>query len=235
MLLPAPIVRGRLRGWWWLPTGGGKVWRVLGGTYEPGESAAFARLVRPGDTVFDLGAHTGYYSLLAASLVGPRGRVFAFEPRPDSAWYLRQHARLNRCGNVEVVECAVCDRSGEAEFLAGRGSGTGRLASGGALRVRTVRLDDFVRQCGVAPAAIKVDVEGAEAAVLAGAGEVLRAHRPLLFLSLHSDPARRECELLLARLDYRLAPVEGTAGHLVCVPAERVGSGEVPAPRAAEA
>lgn len=221
IVFPVPIARGRLRGCWWLPAGGGKVWRVLGGTYEREQTRLFERVVAPGDAVLDLGAHLGYYTLLASRLVGGAGRVYSFEPDPENAWYLRRHARLNGCRNVAVEESAVGDRPGSIHFQQGRGSGTGRVSDAGALRVRGVRLDDFVEERQIRPAVVKIDVEGAERAVLEGAREVLRSHRPVLFLSTHEPDVHGACERLLASCDYRLHPIRGGQGEALCFPAER--------------
>lgn len=223
LLLPVPIVRGRLRGRWWLPAAGGKVWRVLGGTYEAAQTRAFERLVSPGDAVLDLGAHLGYYTLLASLLVGRAGRVFAFEPNPLNAWFLRRHAGLNACRNVVVEEAAVLDRCGEIGFQPGSGSGTGHVSDSGSVRVRALRLDDFVQRHDLRPSIIKIDVEGAEGAVLAGAREVLCAHRPLIFLSTHAAGIHGACERILRACDYRLEALApgGPSGEALCVPAER--------------
>jgi FkbM family methyltransferase len=221
LLARAPIAAGALRGSWWLPTGGGKVWRVLGGSYERGQTELFRRHVNPGSTVLDLGAHIGYYTLLASRLAGPGGRVFAFEPHPRNAWYLRQHARLNGCRNVEVLECAAYDTSGHVPFRFGRGSGTGRVSHGGAVEVRAVRIDEFVAERGITPAVLKVDVEGGERPVLDGARETLLRDRPIVFLSTHGEEQEAACGALLAELDYRVGPVAGARGDLLCVPAER--------------
>jgi len=198
------------------------VWRVLGGTYESEQTRLFERMVAPGGAVLDLGAHLGYYTLLASRLVGGAGRVYSFEPDPKNAWYLRRHARLNGCRNVAVEESAVCDRPGSIRFQQGRGTGTGRVDDAGTLQVRAVRLDDFVEERGIRPAVVKIDVEGAEAAVLEGAREVLHLHRPLLFLSTHDSGVHHACERLLASCDYRLHPIRGGPGEALCFPAERV-------------
>lgn len=223
LLAPVPIVAGALRGSWWLPTGGGKVWRVLGGTYEPDQTELFRRSVRPGDDVLDLGAHLGYYTLLASRLAGISGRVFAFEPQPRNVAYLRRHAQLNGCRNVEVVEAAVYDRTGEVRFQPGRGSGTGKVAEDGGTAVRAVRLDDFVVERGIVPAVLKIDVEGGERRVLDGAREMLRRDRPLIFLSTHGPERADSCRRSLADLDYRVQPVcpSSRDGSFVCTPAER--------------
>lgn len=202
------------------------MWRVLGGTYEAEQTRLFERFVAPGDAVLDLGAHLGYYTLLASLLVGRKGRVFSFEPNPQNAWYLRRHASLNGCRNVEVEESAVFDRAGDLRFQPGRGSGTGRVQDSGAMRVRAVRLDDFVEARGIRPAVLKIDVEGSEGAVLQGGREMLRRHRPLIFLSTHEVRIRAACERLLRALDYRFEFIPGRrggfSGESLCVPVERV-------------
>lgn len=231
LLLRAPIVAGRLRGRWWCPAGGGKVWRVLGGSYETGQTARFVRHVAPGDVVLDLGAHVGYYTLLAAALAGPAGRVFAFEPDPRNARYLRHHVRINRCRNVEVVEQAVCDHTGEVRFGPGTGSGTGRIAEGGPVSVPSVRLDDFCADRAVTPNVLKIDVEGAERRVLQGAITTLRSARPLIFLSTHGAEQADACRSLLSRHGYRMNAIDDAPApedHL-CVPEERGAAAAVAA------
>lgn len=226
LLLRAPIVAGSLRGRWWCPAGGGKVWRVLGGSYETGQTARFIGHVSPGDVVLDLGAHVGYYTLLAAALTGPSGRVFSFEPNPRNARYLRHHVRINRCRNVEVVEQAVCDHSGEVRFGLGTGSGTGHIAETGAVSVRSVTLDDFCAERAVTPSVMKIDVEGAERRVLEGAAAALRSARPLIFLSTHGAEQAAACRSVLSRLGYRMTAIDDgpePEDHL-CVPEEQGAS-----------
>ena len=192
-----------------MPASRGKVLRILGGTYEREQTRLFERLVRPGDTVLDVGAHVGYYTLLASVLVGDSGRVHAFEPNPRNAEFLRRHLLANRRRNVRVEQLAVSDRAGAARFDFGTGSGTGHLADGGALEVHTVRLDDYCAERGLAPSAIKIDVEGAETFVLDGARETLRRHRPVIFLSTHGTEVHRACLALLRGLGYRVEPILG--------------------------
>lgn len=218
-----PIVAGRLRGRWWLPESRGKVLRVLLGTYEEEQTRLFEETIRPGSTVLDVGAHVGYYTLLSSVLVGDGGSVWAFEPHPENCAFLREHARINRCANVRVSEVAVSDASGSARFDFGSGSGTGRLAAAGRVEVRTVRLDDVVAQEGLAPAAVKIDVEGAERSVLEGARETLARHSPVLFLSTHGAEAHRACLDLLRAAGYTFRPILGedveASPELLCLPA----------------
>ncbi|HUF12875.1 MAG TPA: FkbM family methyltransferase [Longimicrobiales bacterium] len=221
-LVRLPITRGVLRGRWWLPASRGKILRILGGTYEPEQTRAFQKLLQPGDTVLDVGAHVGYYTLLASVLVGDKGRVFSFEPDPRNARFLRRHVHMNARQNVRVEEAAVSDARGSARFERGTGSGTGHLAGSGGFEVRTLRLDDFCADRGIAPAAVKIDVEGAEAAVLAGARETILNARPVVFLSTHGADVHAACLARLAEAAYDVAPIVGrdveTSSELLCTP-----------------
>lgn len=220
-----PIFAGPLRGRWWLAESRGKILRILNGTYEPEQTALFREHVRPGGTVLDVGAHVGYYTLLASTLVGDEGAVWSFEPDAENGGFLRRHVEINRLANVRVEPAAVSDRTGTASFAAGTGSGTGHLEEGGDVEVRTVRLDEFCPANDIAPTAVKIDVEGAEADVLRGARETLARHRPVVFLSTHGDDAHRASLAVLRELGYSVRPilgddVETTAEVLALPPAE---------------
>lgn len=173
--------------------------------------------------MFDVGAHIGYYTLLFSRLVGPEGRVVAFEPSPRNLPVLRWHVARNGCANVQVEAVAVSDETGAARFAAGTGSGTGRLAESGTVEVRTIRLDDYVDAGGPMPDVLKIDVEGAELAVLRGAVGVLRDARPAILLSTHGADVHRACIGLLREHGYELTPVLGgdveRAPELLCMPA----------------
>jgi FkbM family methyltransferase len=204
-----PIIAGRLRGRWWLPASRGKILRILNGTYEREQTRLFEHLLRPGGVVLDVGANVGYYTLLASVLVGDGGAVHAFEPEPRNAEFLRRHLRINGRRNVTVQQAAVSDRAGTARFTFGTGSGTGHLGEAGTLEVRTLRLDDYCAEHGIVPAAIKIDVEGAEMSVLAGACETLARHRPVLFLSTHGAEVHAASLGFLRGLGYQLRPILG--------------------------
>jgi FkbM family methyltransferase len=214
-----PIVAGPLRGRWWLPQSRGKMLRILWGTYEREQSRIFQEHVPAGATVLDIGAHVGYYTLLSSVLVGMNGHVCAFEPNPANHAFLQRHVALNHLDNVTVENAAVSDRNGTGSFAFGTGSGTGRLSAAGALRVRTVRLDDFCRERALQPGFLKIDVEGAELAVLRGAGDVVRS-RPVIFLSTHGPQVHMECLAWLRQRGYTLQPIDGadldSASEVLC-------------------
>jgi FkbM family methyltransferase len=218
-----PILAGPLRGRRWLLESRGKLARILLGSYEPEQTRLFQAHVRPGDTVLDVGAHVGYYTVLSAVLAGDSGSVWSFEPNPANAAFLRRHAAINRLARVRVEQAAVSDAEGTARFDFGGGSGTGHLSADGAIEVRTLRLDDFCAAHGILPHAVKIDVEGAEAAVLAGAERTIDSARPVIFLSTHGPGPHAACVAWLRARGYALRPIVGesveAATELLCTPA----------------
>jgi FkbM family methyltransferase len=205
--LVVPILRGPLRGSRWI-TGALRHSCWLGG-YEPERQLEFARLVREGDVVLDIGANVGFYTLLAARMVGPSGRVLAFEPLPDNLPVLRRHLAVNGLTNVDVIPAAVASRSGSRRFNTGEYPATGQLSELGGIEVDVVSLDDL-RAAGRLSRVdlMKIDVEGAELEVLEGARAVLEEFRPVVIMELHNPEMDRKCPELLRSLGYHIEPVE---------------------------
>ncbi|CAH0303946.1 FkbM family methyltransferase [Roseomonas sp. CECT 9278] len=156
------------------------------GRWEPQYTALFARLVRPGDTVFDLGANHGVYALMAARLVGATGRVHAFEPNPRLAQLVDMSLRINGfAGWAQVHRIAASDRTGIARlFFTDSYSGGGSLsgtaeqsdatgASKHAVDCRLVPLDTLFPDPAMRLDVIKMDVEGHEGPALRGMRELL--------------------------------------------------------------
>jgi FkbM family methyltransferase len=187
---------------------------------------AFARLVRPGDTVIELGGHIGYVSLYFADLVGPEGRVFVLEPSPDNLLYIR--ANVSSHPSITLVEAAASDRVGEAKFfvedLTGQnstlvkdyivfGENRERAFSDASYRqidVPTTTVDLFAATHSLRPNFIKIDVEGAELQCLRGSIETLKSFRPKLMVEVtHQKEAvfSLMLELGYATYDSSLSPV----------------------------
>jgi FkbM family methyltransferase len=151
------------------------------GWSEPDESAFMESVVRAGRVVFDVGAHVGEYTLLAAA----RGAVVhAFEANPSSAALLRANIARNGLATVTVHEVAASDREGEETLLARGDLSLSALwneqqADEGYERVvvPTRRIDSIAAP---PPDVIKLDVEGAELAALRGAEGTLERHGPLV-------------------------------------------------------
>jgi FkbM family methyltransferase len=200
------VVAGPLRGARWLPHSG--LHSCLEGTYEHENQELFAQNVGSGDVVFDVGANVGFFTLLASRLVGASGRVVAFEPFPAAKRRLDRHLELNAARNVTVFQAAVSDTVGRARFHAHADITMGRIEDEGELDVEVVRLDDLVQTGRVpAPDLIKIDVEGEEAKVLRGAGELLRTQRPTVLLATHGSAAHAESRSLLVDAGYELEPL----------------------------
>jgi FkbM family methyltransferase len=203
-----PIMQGRLKGKKWI-VGAGEHGYWLG-SYEINKRMAFEREIPAGAVVYDIGANVGYFSLLAAVLVGSEGQVYAFEPLPRNIEFLKKHITLNGLGNAEVVEAAVSDRSGEASFDLGASSAMGHLADSGQITVRMVSLDDLLQAGEIEPPDyMKVDVEGAEYDVLRGARSLLEKYHPTLFLDTHQREAHRPTITLLEDMGYAFTILDG--------------------------
>ncbi|MCC6176324.1 MAG: FkbM family methyltransferase [Chloroflexi bacterium] len=165
------------------------------GTYERHVTRALDRLIQPGDVVFDVGAHVGYLTLLTSFLVGPSGSVLAFEPDVRSRAALKRNLELNAATNVIVDERIVAHAAGAVRFARYGYSSIGHIAGewvpGDATvaMLPSVALDDVVyREGRRAPRLIKIDAEGAEAAVLLGATRLLAEQRPFVIAEVREGP-----------------------------------------------
>lgn len=204
-----PILSGPLRGSRWLVASGGKIVRLLCGTYKPAQTRLFQKLVKPGSVVFDLGARVGYYTLLSSRLVRS-GKVVAFETDPRHLAFLRANLAANRCSNVLVRELAVTMGDDEWDRI-----------DDGRIYVKSTTLDDFVDRTDLRPTHLKIDVRSAAFDVLRGGLETLVAARPTIFLTVHRSDVRADCCDLLRDLDYDVQSIEGReiyqADSLLCV------------------
>jgi FkbM family methyltransferase len=171
------------------------------GSFEPNEFAFLDRMLRPGMVFVDVGANDGYYTLFGARKVGRVGRVLAVEPSTRERTNLERNIARNGLANVAVAPVALGAACGTAELqlaqTAHSGHNTlGRFANDGVQaesveRVQVRTLDDVVAEQKLARIdIIKIDVEGAEASVIAGGKSTLRTLRPLMLLEI-SDKALR--------------------------------------------
>lgn len=161
------------------------------GIWEPSLTQFVKHRLAPGDVFIDLGANTGYYSLVAARLVGPEGRVIAVEASPSTYRLLEHNIQLNHLGNIHAINCAVSDAEGSLQLYGGpatnRGMSTVVAKPGFAPEavVRTAPFDKLVDAADLRHTRlIKIDVEGHEP-------QVLERLFPLL------DATRDDLEILL--------------------------------------
>lgn len=159
----------------------------LTGTYEAPTAALFVHLVKPGNTVLDVGANAGFFSLLCASLVGPPGRVIAFEPIPSVQANLMANIAQNDFRQIEVIPKVVSDMAGTLTIYEGpeghKGISSLRSlnSTSDTLTIEAIALDDITPEIGKVNC-IKIDVEGAEMRVLFGMEKLVERDRPTLII-----------------------------------------------------
>ena len=204
------------------------------GEHEPDVQALLATYLRPGWVTYDVGSYVGFFTLDMARAVGFGGQVVAFEPDPESVVRLREHVARNHMERyIRVVEAAAWHKSadqisyrrgGQARSQGGVEAGGLRpvLASGERIAVRSISLDEFVALGNPLPQLVKIDVEGGETAVLAGAEGLIMRCRPLIICEVHHAAAAGWLQNWLAERGYCLdwmIPPEEFPRHLVAKPA----------------
>ena len=149
---------------------------------DPLDQYTYWYMPRPGDIVWDAGAYSGATTCLLASLVGPTGKVYAFEPDDLNYTYLMKNLAHHGITNVIPVRKALSGTSGTASFFM-----DGTMASGigdfvvysdskHMKQVPTLSMEDACNELGCVPAFVKMDIEGAELSFIEGAREFLKSH-----------------------------------------------------------
>ena len=190
---------------------------------EPEVQEALQQHLRPGMTFYDIGANIGFFTLLAARLVGKEGRVAAFEADPEIARRLREHVSRNALGWIAVEEKAMWSESSivffeRIDLATSPDRGLGHVVPEGAvdtIRVSAVSLDDYTKT-QPPPDFLKCDVEGAEVEVFRGAQRLLREKRPGIICEMHSEENHGVLVEELSRLGYTCRPC-GT-NHVLALP-----------------
>jgi FkbM family methyltransferase len=199
-------------------------WR---GSYERDVQELVARLVKPGDVAYDVGAHIGFFSVLLQQLAGATGMVVAFEPNPDVTARLTRNLELNQGARAIVVAEAVAGRSDQMSFQPGNSTSEGsalppprtfdRNDTAEAMLVQSTTIDDFVGAGHPPPALIKLDVEGLEGEVLEGAQSTLTSHHPIVLCELHAWATPKATARRLVDLGYSLTDSAGDDVSLATV------------------
>lgn len=181
----------------------------VSGVYEEAVERTLSLSLQPGSVFYDVGAHIGVLSLVAARLVGARGKVFAFEADPANATRIEEHVRRNGFEQIHILPCAVWSSGAHLRFerasaqssLNQGAVATGQVKTANTLDVQAIAIDEFAR--GHAPPdLIKIDVEGAEAAVLRGSEQIFATKKPLLICEVHHEESSREVSRWLLDRNY---------------------------------
>lgn len=153
------------------------------GCWEPFETEIFKGLIKPGMTVVDIGANIGYYSLLAAKLVGTSGKVYAFEPFNDTCDILTRSIAVNRMKNVTLVRKAVTNKIGNTRLYFGKYTPACNNLNGKGdfINVPCATLDHELRDVQID--LIKMDIEGAEEKAFEGMQTIIRNNSNLILVT----------------------------------------------------
>jgi FkbM family methyltransferase len=201
----------------YLPLSHAHIGSIAFGTLESAVQEAMIRHLARGGVFYDVGANLGFFSMLGAHMAGfEEGRVYAFEAAPDNAQAIRVNVELNGIPNVSVIAKAVSRAGGTARLQVVDDQSWSKLAEYGehpyterVIDVETVAIDDLVESGAIAPPAlVKIDVEGAEIAVLEGMRRTIAAYQPAIICELHDTHA--EFVALMRGHGYRLINLEGT-------------------------
>ncbi len=209
------------------------------GTYEMPIQNIFVQHLKPGDVFYDIGANVGFFSIIAAKLVGDMGKVYAFEPGEENAKSVRHNARLNNFNQIGLIEKAVSHTSGEGQLLLAKYSGGHALATAdappdlaGEVTVDLISIDDLIAQDKIAPPNfVKIDVEGAELDVLKGMIETIKTYQPTIIYEVDDgdrsayDRKYQELADFFKSFNYRVTQAEKSyetidwcVGHAIATP-----------------
>lgn len=202
------------------------------GSFEPNEFAFLDKVLKPGMVFVDVGANDGYYTLFAARRIGNTGRVLAFEPSSRERANLERNIARNRLANVTVLPVALGVECGRADLRLAEGGHSGHNTFGSfandgvkAERVETVEmstLDKVAKELNLDRIDVmKIDVEGAEANVIAGGRRILEAMRPLILLEIsdralraQGSDAQKLIGLLRSELGYEIGVFSARTGGI---------------------
>jgi FkbM family methyltransferase len=191
----------------------------LEGDYEaPVEQVLLANL-RPDTVFYDVGAHIGVFSLIAARNLGVKGSVFAFEPDPANVRRIKEHVARNQLDTIRIIPKAVSSTDGRLRFQ--RASFQSSMNRGvlledasapqeSTIEVESITLDAVAREHTL-PSLIKIDVEGSEAAVLRGSEEIFQSAKPLLVCEIHHEQASSDVTRWLVERGYKFRWLESSA------------------------
>jgi FkbM family methyltransferase len=207
------------------------------GLYAKSETVLFNELIKRRMVVIDIGANIGYFTLLAARLVGEEGKVFAFEPEPYNYSLLCKNVRANGCNNVIAIQKAVFTKSGKMRlFLEKRNLGGHSLSKAsilnkaGSITVEVTSLDEFFQNRGFKIDVVKMDAEGSEMGILQGMTNLINENDNLKIITEFSPALLRgsgfspmdflnkltECGFTLYEIGQRGEPINVNQPSAIC-------------------
>jgi len=172
------------------------IYAMASNIYGPFMTKLFKRIVKKDNVVVDLGAHIGYYTLLASRLVGENGIVYAFEPDPKTYSLLLKNIQLNQYRNINAIQKAISNNVGTAKLYLSPGRSENTLyhinEGGSSIDVGVDTLDHYFQDTNKTISVIKMDIEGGEMSALLGMERILRENIDMtIFLEFIPDFIRR--------------------------------------------
>ncbi len=172
---------------------------LMRGIYEPRTTILLKKVVKRGDTVIDIGAHIGYYTLLFSRLVGERGKVYAFEPEPRNYALLSKNIKLNKAKNIIPLQNAVSNKKGTTRLYQDEdnpGEHSTVVQSGRFVEVESITIDDFITSSKVKRVdVIKMDIEGGEFFALLGTLKTIKQNNLKIIMELSHKTLKSGCNL----------------------------------------
>ncbi|QJU58905.1 FkbM family methyltransferase [Sphingomonas sp. AP4-R1] len=197
---------------------------IASGSYEPHIATCLRRIVKKGDTCFDIGANIGIHSMLMANLAGPLGRVIAFEPNSENCRVILAGRGKPEHAKIDLVPIALADMEGWTYFTSHLGSNGGMIAertvqaNGYGNVIPMFRLDSLSLPD---PDMIKIDVEGAEYRVLMGGESLIDRTRPWIISEFSTEMLIRVSAIdpiallsWLAKKDYAIHIIDRESDQL---------------------
>ena len=158
--------------------------------YEPNQTEVVKKYVHEGDTVIDIGAHVGYYTLLMAQLVGENGKVYSFEPDPANFQLLKKNVEINGFENVVLIQKAVSNITDKVKlFLGDDDSAINRIYDAKlgdakeSIDVESVTIDEYFKENDELINFIKIDSEGSEVKIINGMKQFLSRNQELVMMT----------------------------------------------------
>ncbi|MDP3941909.1 MAG: FkbM family methyltransferase [bacterium] len=160
---------------------------ILSHKWEEYETELFKKNIKKGDIILDIGAHIGYYTLIAARIVGSNGRVYAFEPDPKNFSLLKKNVEENRYKNVVLINKAVSDTDGDLKlFLASKNTGDHRIYKPKerrkSVKIQSITLDNFFKN-NYRVDLIKLDIQGSEVRAIKGGQKIIKLNKNIKILT----------------------------------------------------
>ncbi|WP_026915725.1 FkbM family methyltransferase [Christiangramia portivictoriae] len=201
-----PILSGPLRGKKWIV--GSHNHSAWLGTYERSQTLTFLDKCKGQKIFWDLGAHSGYYTLLFKT-INSNSTIYSFEPIESNYINFERHLKLNNLNKVFLIKKAVSDKEGSFKFARGNSVG-GKLSETGDMTVPVVKLSSLLKKGAIEfPDVIKMDVEGAELQVLEDIKFILMSEiKPIIFLSTHGKYIHDACLDLINSMSYKITPID---------------------------